>query len=230
MTGRREIAFDTETTGFDANGEDRITEIGCVELVDLIPTGREWHSYVNPERDIPERVTEITGLTQAFLQDKPLFHEIAEDFLDFVGDHPLVAHNAGFDRSFINAELQRAQYQPLPTPRFIDTLVLAREKFPGARNTLDALCQRFEISLASRSKHGALVDAHLLAKVYLELKGGKARTLDLQSDQGDVESIISAVRKRKTPLAPLLSEEEKAQHDIFIKNVLGEKALWNRDL
>ncbi|HHI88373.1 MAG TPA: DNA polymerase III subunit epsilon, partial [Hellea balneolensis] len=192
MTGHREIAFDTETTGFHARGDDRITEIGCVELIDLIPSGKTWHSYINPERDIPEKVTEITGLTTEFLKDKPLFADIAEDFREFIGDSPLVAHNASFDRGFINAELERADYEPIHHSLFIDTLEIARAKFPGASNTLDALCKRFEISLATRSTHGALVDAQLLAQVYLELNGGRARTLDLEAGKKAVDIVTQA--------------------------------------
>jgi len=149
MSGVREIAFDTETTGFDARGDDRVTEIGCVELIDFLPTGKTWHAHINPQRDISARVTEITGLTAEFLKDKPLFKDIADGFREFVGGSPLIAHNADFDRGFINAELERAEFDPYPRKRFIDTLVLARRKFPGASNSLDALCKRFDISISS---------------------------------------------------------------------------------
>ncbi len=228
MSGVREIAFDTETTGFDARGEDRITEIGCVELIDFLPTGKTWHAHVNPQREISARVTEITGLTEEFLKDKPLFKDVADGFRAFVEDCPMVAHNADFDRGFINAELERADFDPYPRKRFIDTLVLARQKFPGASNSLDALCKRFDISLASRSTHGALIDAELLAKVYLELKGGRARSFDLQSEERVVEIVSVAVRARPTPLKPLLTEEERKTHEKFIVNTLKENAIWKR--
>lgn len=228
MSGIREIAFDTETTGFDARGDDRITEIGCVELIDLLPTGKTWHAHVNPQREISARVTEITGLTEEFLKDKPLFRDVAEGFCEFVADSPMVAHNADFDRGFINAELERADFDPYPRARFIDTLVLARRKFPGASNSLDALCKRFEISLASRSTHGALIDAELLAKVYLELNGGRARSFDLQSENKAAEIITSTMRKRPTPLAPLSTQAERQAHAEFIANTLKDNGLWKR--
>ena len=161
MPAKREIVFDTETTGFDARGLDRITEIGCVEVIDLMPTGKTFHAYINPERDVPQKVTEITGLTWEFLKDKPLFADKAQEFLDFVGDSDLVAHNSDFDQGFINAELERARFDPIPSKRFVDTLKIARAKFPGSPASLDALCRRFDISLTSRHKHGALVDSEL---------------------------------------------------------------------
>jgi len=228
MSGVREIAFDTETTGFDARGDDRVTEIGCVELIDFLPTGKTWHAHINPQREISARVTEITGLTAEFLKDKPLFKDVADGFREFVGDSSLVAHNADFDRGFINAALERADYDPYPRKRFIDTLVLARQKFPGASNSLDALCKRFDISLASRTTHGALIDAELLAKVYLELKGGRVRSFDLQGKQKDVEIISAAVRARPTPLPSFITDEEQAKHKGFIENALGETPIWNR--
>ncbi len=228
MSGHREIAFDTETTGFHARGDDRITEIGCVELIDLLPSGNTWHTYVNPERDVPEKVTEITGLTTEFLKDKPLFADIAQSFRDFVQDSPLVAHNASFDRGFINAELERANHETIHHKLFIDTLEIARAKFPGASNTLDALCKRFEISLASRETHGALVDAQLLAQVYLELKGGRARTFDLQSEEKAVEVVTQAIKARPHSLPPRVTEAEKSAHENFIHEVLGDGAIWLR--
>ncbi len=228
MSSVREIAFDTETTGFDARGDDRITEIGCVELIDFLPSGKTWHVHVNPQREISARVTEITGLTTAFLKDKPLFKDVADGFRQFVGDSPLIAHNADFDRGFINAEMERAELDPYPRKRFIDTLVLARHKFPGASNTLDALCKRFDISLASRVTHGALIDAELLAKVYLELKGGRVRSLDLHSEQVQIKTTESAVGSRPTPLPSFLTDIEQAAHENFIDSALGEKAIWKR--
>jgi len=228
MSGVREIAFDTETTGFDARGDDKITEIGCVELIDFLPTGKTWHAHVNPQREISARVTEITGLTEEFLKDKPLFKDVADGFCDFVADSPMVAHNADFDRGFINAELERADFDPYPRTRFVDTLVLARHKFPGASNSLDALCKRFDISLASRSTHGALIDAELLAKVYLELKGGRARSFDLQSEEVVVEIVTQAAQARPKPLAALLTPEERTIHEKFIAETLSDNAIWKR--
>ena len=228
MGGVREIAFDTETTGFDARGEDRITEIGCVELIDFLPTGKTWHAHINPQREISARVTEITGLTEEFLKDKPVFKDVAQGFCDFVGDSSLVAHNSDFDMGFINAELERADYDPYPRKRFIDTLVLARQKFPGASNSLDALCKRFDISLASRTTHGALIDAELLAKVYLELKGGRARSLDLASQDEIVEIVIGAAKCREVPLETLLTEQERQIHKEFVSNALNDNAIWKR--
>ncbi|MBL4853421.1 MAG: DNA polymerase III subunit epsilon [Robiginitomaculum sp.] len=228
MSGVREIAFDTETTGFDARGDDRVTEIGCVELIDFLPTGKTWHAHINPQREISARVTEITGLTTEFLKDKPLFKDVADGFCEFVGNSPLVAHNADFDRGFINAELERSDFEPYPRNRFIDTLVLARQKFPGASNSLDALCKRFDISLASRTTHGALIDAELLAKVYLELKGGRVRSFDLQNEKKDAVIISAVVRSRPSPLPSFITEEEQAKHKAFVDNALGETAIWNR--
>jgi DNA polymerase-3 subunit epsilon len=231
MSGVREIAFDTETTGFDAWGEDRLTEIGCVELIDFLPTGQKFHTLVHPEgKEISARVTEITGHTNESLRDAPKFKEVAQDFRDFVGDSAMIAHNANFDRGFINAAMDREDYELYPPKRFIDTLVLAREKFPGASNTLDALCKRFDISLAARAVHGALVDAELLAKVYLELKGGRARSFgfDEHGDQDTSNAVKAAIRPRPTPLGPLSTEDERAAHAKFIEEKLGDKAIWNR--
>jgi DNA polymerase-3 subunit epsilon len=219
---RREIVFDTETTGFSPTEGDRITEIGCVELIDFMPTGRTFHSYVNPQRDVPPRVTEITGLTTAFLADKPLFEDVCEGFLEFVADAPLIAHNAEFDRLFINHELGRAQRPVIADERFLCTLIMARSKFPGVRNSLDSLCERFRISLEKRDKHGALVDAHLLAEVYLELNGGRERRLDLSmSVTVTAAARASAIAPRPRPLPDLLTEAERAAHAAFIAGLGG---------
>ena len=225
MAGKREIVFDTETTGFDARGDDKVTEIGCVEIIDLMPTGKTYHTYLDPQRDVPEKVTEITGLTREFLTGKPLFADAAQDFLDFVGDSPLVAHNSDFDRGFINAELERAGFDPVPTKQFIDTLKIARSMFPGSPASLDALCKRFNISLSSRSKHGAIVDAELLAEVYLDLRGGRAHKFSFDDKQVvDVESTLVPVAKaRPTTLAPLISESEQAAHQKWISSLGGEE-------
>ena len=232
MSGKREIVFDTETTGFDAKGEDRITEIGCIELIDLVPTGENFHAYLDPQRDIPPAVVELTGLTREFLTGKPLFKDRAQDFLDFVGDSQLVAHNADFDRGFVNAELERAGFDPIPKSRFTDTLKIARSKFPGSPASLDALCKRFNISLSSRSQHGALIDSELLAEVYLDLRGGRIRKLDFaESQSGSHERIkIPKAEPRPELLAPLSNEDECSRHEKFIKAMGGdeEKMVWQR--
>ena len=226
----REIVFDTETTGFDAKGADRITEIGCLEVIDLLPTGRQFHTYLDPQRDVPPRVTEITGLTTEFLKGKPKFAEKAQEFLDFVGDDILIAHNARFDMGFVNAELSRANLTPLPANRFKDTLAMANAMFPGSPASLDALCKRFGISLSSRDKHGAIVDSELLAAVYLELSGGRERRLGLD---GQTKTTIEISRKpnpamqRPAPLAVVLSESEKLAHAEFIES-LGDAAVWKK--
>ncbi len=229
MNGLREIAFDTETTGFDAWGDDRLTEIGCVELIDFLPTGKTFHTLVHPEgKEISAKVTQITGHTNESLRDAPRFEEVAEGFREFVGDSQMIAHNANFDMGFINAAMDRHDYRLYPRERFIDTLTIAREKFPGASNTLDALCKRFDISLASRSVHGALVDAELLAKVYLELRGGRAIKMDFATEEETVKRITSAIRKRSTPLALLSTKEERKAHDEFVVSKLGDSAIWTR--
>lgn len=224
----REIVFDTETTGLNAKGGDRITEIGCLEVIDFIPTGETFHTYINPEREVPEEVVKITGLTTEFLKDKPLFADRVDDFLEFVGESDLVAHNANFDKGFINAELERARRPVLPDMRFKDTLVLARKQFPGTRNTLDALCNRFGISLESRHVHGALVDAELLAKVYLELNGGRERKLDIFEDLRDrdgSEKLATNYGIRPRPLGPQVSPEERDAHAAFVAS-LGADPIW----
>ena len=227
----REIVLDTETTGLDPGRGDRITEIGCVEVIDCIPTGRSFHSYVNPEREVPPEVVEITGLTTAFLADKPLFEVICEELVVFVGDARLVAHNAPFDRGFINAEFARLGVDVLPEERWLDTLELARAMFPGAQTSLDALCRRFNISLERRDKHGALVDAELLAEVYLQLNGGRERSLDFGEAASTATTVTHGerVRPRPKPLGALLSSDEIAGHEAFVET-LGENALWRRYL
>lgn len=230
MGGNRKIVFDTETTGFDARGEDRITELGCVEIIDMLPTGKNFHAYINPRRSVPEKVTEITGLTQEFLIDNGVFFEdAAQDFLNFIGDSPLIAHNADFDRGFINAELDRARFSELPRSRFIDTLQIAREKFPGSPASLDALCKRFGISLASRNKHGAIVDAELTAEVYLQLNGGRARSLDLDAvSSRDGDTILVPVAKPRPYKFELLStSDEREAHQDFVAS-LGDDTIWQK--
>ena len=224
----REIVLDTETTGFDPAGGDRIVEIGCIELFDHVPTGNSFHCYLNPERDMPADAEKVHGLSIGFLSDKPLFAEIANAFLDFIGDAPLVIHNAGFDMKFLNAELGRMGAALLPFERAIDTIVIAKVKFPGARYSLDELCKRFAIDLSDRTKHGALLDAELLAKVYLELLGGRQTTLSL-APIGVRQSLEQgAARERPVPLAPLLTAAELAAHSAFVAKELGEGALWKK--
>ncbi len=231
MSGLREICFDTETTGFHAKGDDRITEIGCIELIDMLPTGREFHALVDPQRDIPDKVTELTGHTLSNLRERgaKVFKEHAQAFLDFVGDSQLVAHNADFDRAFINAELERNGFNTIPTSRFTDTLQIAREKFPGSPASLDALCKRFGVSLSARDKHGAIIDSILLAEVYLQLKGGRMHTLGLEADRENViESILVPIAKqRPSPLGKLSTSEEREVHKAFIEK-LGDDAVWNK--
>lgn len=231
MTGLREICFDTETTGFHARGDDRITEIGCIELIDMLPTGREFHALVDPQRDIPEKVTELTGHTLANLRERgaKVFKEHAQAFIDFIGDSQLIAHNADFDRGFINAELDRAGFAEIPTSRFTDTLQIAREKFPGSPASLDALCKRFGVSLSARDKHGAIIDSILLAEVYLQLKGGRMHTLGLDGDkERKVESVLVPVAKqRPSPLAKLSTDEERAAHKSFIESISSDM-VWHK--
>lgn len=230
MSGKREICFDTETTGFNARGDDRITEIGCVEIIDLLPTGKHFHAYINPRRDVPEKVTEITGLTEKFLIENGVyFEDAAQDFLDFIGDSQLVAHNADFDRGFINAELDRAGFEEIPRTRFTDTLQIAREKFPGSPASLDALCKRFGVSLSARDTHGAIIDSELLAEVYLQLNGGRARSLGLDSEQSrNVESrLVPVANPRPQPLEKLSTEAEREAHEKFIE-AMGDKMMWQK--
>ena len=226
----REIVLDTETTGLSWRDGHRIVEIGALELMHHLPTGKRLHLYINPERDIDEGAAAVHGLTNAFLCDKPLFAEIVDEFLSFIGDAPLVIHNASFDLGFINAELDRIQHSLLPMERAIDTLVIARKKFPGAQANLDALCRRFEIDNGHRDLHGALVDADLLASVYVELLGGRQPGLSFGvENKNDTVAVVTINRQessvlqvdpnKKTirparPYAP--STEETAAHDAFL--------------
>ncbi|GLQ24103.1 DNA polymerase III subunit epsilon [Algimonas ampicilliniresistens] len=230
MAGLREIVFDTETTGFDSQGADRITELGCIELIDWLPTGEQFHAYIDPERDVPDKVVQITGLTTAFLRGKPKFGERADDFLEFIGDSPLVAHNAKFDMGFINAELRRVRKDEIPEHRFIDTLAMANKKYPGSPASLDALCKRFDISLSDRDKHGAIIDSELLARVYLELRGGRERSLGLEPNAEQVERVApQSAHGRPSPLPSLLSAAEKSAHEAFMAESGGSE-LWDRVL
>jgi len=227
----REIVLDTETTGFDPKQGHRLVEIACVELEDFLPTGRHFHCYIDPERDMPPEAEKVHGLSAAFLKGKPKFAhaEICEAMLEFMGDSPLIAHNAGFDRAFINFELEKVGRAALPEPRWIDTLALAQKRFPGMYNSLDALCKRFNISLAEREKHGALIDTKLLAAVYLELRGGRERKLELTPQvlrQAVAAAKTADYGPRPRPLAPRSTEDERAVHSQFVHANLKDKALW----
>lgn len=228
----REIAFDTETTGLDPNSGHRIVEIGCVEMVNHLPTGNVFHKYINPERDMPVEAFRVHGLSEEFLSDKPVFADIAEDFLTFVGDAPLVIHNAAFDMGFINAELSATGRKPLPMERAIDTVRMARRKFPGAQASLNALCLRFGIDLSARDLHGALLDAQLLAAVYLELRGGRQHGMDLAA-QAAAGLMASAAPEegpsdsgRRTPRAHAPSADELARHEAFLAKL--KEPIWLR--
>lgn len=228
----REIILDTETTGLDPATGDRIVEIGAVELLNHLPTGRTFHVYINPERDMPKEAEAVHGLSSAFLKDKPVFSAIAQDFIDFIGDAPLIIHNASFDMAFINAELGFVRLPPIPAERVVDTLHIARQKHPGAANSLDALCRRYGIDNGKRTKHGALLDSELLAEVYLELIGGRQTALILEASVTKKAATIVAAQiaqQRPVPLPSRLTEEERAAHAAFVAG-LGEHALWKRDL
>ena len=225
----REIVLDTETTGLDPYQGHRLIEIGCIELVNRMPTGQVFHHYVHPERDIPEEAFRVHGISLESLKDKPRFHEIADDLLTFLGDAPLVIHNAAFDMGFINAELERASKPLLDRVRMVDTLLLARRKYPGVSNRLDDLCLRYRIDTSRRTKHGALLDAELLTEVYIELIGARQTTLILVesgSERDRTPQQIAASRVRPQLLAPRLTDEEFGAHRSFIAT-MGEKALWN---
>jgi DNA polymerase-3 subunit epsilon len=223
----REIVFDTETTGLDAIQGDRMVEIGCIELVNRFPTGKTFHCYFNPERDMPEQAQKIHGLTGEFLKDKPLFAEKAEELAAFLGDAQLIAHNAMFDLGFLNAELERAGRAAVSRERIIDTLLLARRKHPNTANRLDDLCLRYAIDNSRRVKHGALLDAELLAEVYVELTGARQAQLTLSQTAASVRATgeIIVVRERPMPLVQRLSDEDRAAHRKFVAG-LGEGAIW----
>ena len=227
----REIVLDTETTGLDPKTGDRIVEIGAVELHNHMATGNTYHQYINPERDMPEEAFKVHGLSIDFLSDKPVFKQIGQAFLDFVGDAKLVIHNASFDMKFLNAELQWMGLPQLPWEQAIDTLAIARKRFPGAQVSLDALCRRFAIDNSARTLHGALLDSEILAEVYLELIGGRQPDFGLQADQGqrgvDAAQDNWRPKPRPTPLPGRISTEEQAAHAAFVEK-LGEKALWRQ--
>src|SRR5579859_2754065 len=226
----REIVLDTETTGLDPWTGHRVIEIACVELRDYLPTGNHFHRYINPERDIDPDAERVHGLSRAFLADKPVFGdaEVALALLEFLGDAQVVAHNAAFDRDFLNHELRRAGLPTVGESRWIDSLAIAQSRFPGMYNSLDALCKRFRISLAEREKHGALIDAQLLAGVYLELRGGRETTLDLQqaASSGTAQVIAQVIYgARPRPLAPRLTVSEIAAHEAFVAELKGD-VVW----
>jgi len=227
----REIVLDTETTGLDTASGHRVIEIACVELHDLLPTGRSFHRYIDPEREIDPDAQRVHGISKAFLAGKPRFADadVAGEFLAFIEGASLVAHNAAFDRGFIDNELRLAGLACPPADRWVDTLALAQKRFPGMYNSLDALCKRFKISLAERDKHGALVDARLLADVYLELRGGREAALDLGGASGRVLEIAVArvvYGPRPRPLPPRLTDEERAAHRVFVTVDLKPDAVW----
>ena len=228
----REIILDTETTGLDPATGDRVVEIGAVELLNHLPTGRTFHVYINPERDMPKEAEAVHGLSSAFLSDKPVFAAIAQVFLDFIGDAALVIHTASFDMAFLNAELGFLRLGPIPPERVIDTLHIARQKHPGSANSLDALCRRYGIDNSKRTKHGALLDSELLAEVYLELIGGRQTALVLEATATKRATTVVAAQitfQRPAPLPSRLSEEERAAHAAFV-SALGDHALWKQSL
>lgn len=226
----REIVFDTETTGLNPAGGDRIVEIGCVEIYNRVETGRHFHAYFNPERDMPSEAEAVHGLTRIFLSDKPRFSEKAEELLDFIEDSPLVAHNATFDFGFLNFELERCGKPAVCMSRMVDTLALARTKHPGAKHSLDALCVRFGIDRSQRIKHGALLDAQLLAQVYVELTGGRQIGLGLVADTASVaveQSSGPVLVREPRPLRPhAAADEELERHRAFIAQLINP--LWAR--
>lgn len=223
----RQIVLDTETTGLSPDDGHRLVELGCLEIFNHVPTGNAFHRYLNPERDVPEGAFRVHGLSAEFLSDKPTFAAIAGEFLDFIGGDELVIHNASFDMAFLNHELKRAGLVSIAFGRAVDTLAMARKKFPGAQNSLDALCKRFNIDNSGRVKHGALLDAELLAEVYLELMGGRQPGLVLDASSAPARDGTASPARRARPalLGSRLSAEERADHDAFLAT-LGAEPLW----
>jgi DNA polymerase-3 subunit epsilon len=224
----REIVLDTETTGLDPLRGDRLVEIGCVEMVNRMPTGLTFHRHINPEREMPAEAFAVHGLSTQFLADKPLFAQVVDEFLDFIGDTPLVIHNASFDIGFLNAELSKIGRAVIERDRVVDTLMLARRKHPGVSNRLDDLCSRYAIDNSRRTKHGALLDAELLAEVYIDLIGARQSQLILAETRADREQRDSLMprRQRLIPLVPRLTAEDIELHQAFVAT-LGDKPLWN---
>ena len=226
----REIVLDTETTGLDPGTGDKIVEIGAVELWNHLPTGKTFHKYLNPERNMPEEAQAVHGLTEDFLRDKPVFSQIVDDFLRFIKDSKLIIHNASFDMKFINAELELAKKSKLSGDIAIDTLSIARKKFPGSPASLDALCRRFNIDNSARTLHGALLDSEILAEVYLELIGGRQPDFELSDINTNDNKKLEENRqttKRPEPLKRRLTEEEEKAHSVFVKK-LGENSVWHK--
>lgn len=226
----REIIFDTETTGLNPAGGDRMVEIGCVEMFNRVETGRHFHAYFNPDREMPSDAEAVHGLSAIFLSDKPRFAETVEQLLGFIEDSPLVAHNASFDFGFLNFELERCGRQAVSLSRMVDTLAIARSKHPGAKHSLDALCMRFGVDRSHRVKHGALLDAQLLAQVYVELTGGRQIGLGLVADTGSISVQAGAhpvtVREMRPARPHAAREEELARHRAFISRLVNP--LWSR--
>jgi DNA polymerase-3 subunit epsilon len=226
----REIVFDTETTGLSPAGGDRVVEIGCVELFNRVETGRSFHSYFNPGRPMPSEAEAVHGLSDRFLSDKPNFHERCEDLLEFIGDSPLVAHNAAFDFGFINHELGSCGRPAVCTSRMVCTLTIARQKFPGAKHSLDALCTRFGVDRSQRTKHGALLDAQLLAQVYVELTGGRQIGLTLVAElvakAGAPAGAASPAAPVRAPRPHAATQAERARHAAFLATIADP--IWNR--
>ncbi|MDQ7070091.1 MAG: DNA polymerase III subunit epsilon [Rhodobacterales bacterium] len=227
----REIVLDTETTGFEPEQGDRIVEIGAVELHNHMPTGNTYHQYINPERSMPQGAFEVHGLGDEFLSSKPVFARVAQGFLDFVGGSKLIIHNAAFDMKFLNAELKKVNLPTLPWEQALDTLAIARKKFPGSPASLDALCRRFNIDTSARVLHGALLDSEILAEVYLELIGGRQPDFGLGAATSTQKTSADAgptrVVARPTPLPSRLTQEEAAAHDAFVE-AMGDGALWSK--
>jgi DNA polymerase-3 subunit epsilon len=224
----REIIFDTETTGFDPKNGDRMVEIGCIEMVNRVLTGRTFHAYFNPERAMPAEAEAVHGLSDAFLADKPLFSARAQEFLDFIEDSPMVAHNAGFDFNFINFELRNCGHGEVGRDRMVDTVALAKVRHPGAKLSLDALCTRYGIDRSHRTKHGALLDAELLAQVYVELRGGRQIGLELVAETTEIVMETKVLERKDRPFRQprphAATEEELSAHAEFLKSV--DTPLW----
>ena len=217
------MVLDTETTGLSPKSGDRIVEIGCVELVNHLPTGERFHEYINPERDMPEQAQAVHGLSEEFLSDKPLFADVSKAFDDFIGSSPLIIHNAEFDLGFLNAERDRLDFEPIPMDRAIDTVQMARRKFPGSKASLDALCRRFQIDISDRDVHGALKDAKLLAEVYLELIGGRQQGMELAAETTIAATALEKNSRPPRPHAP--SPAEEAAHAKFREKL--NQPIWN---
>ena len=225
----REIVFDTETTGLDPNSGDRLVEMGCIEMVNRVATGRSYHAYYNPERDMPMEAEQVHGLSAAFLADKPLFRDTVHELLEFIGDSPLVAHNAQFDFGFLNWELKACGLAEVGLDRMVDTLAIARRRHPGAKHSLDALCTRYGVDRSHRVKHGALLDAELLAQVYVELTGGRQIGLELAAESEESATGIRTFVPRKgdfrAPRSHAASAEELEKHKNFLEAM--ESPIWH---